>query len=286
MNLRHSILLTLAGSSLLLTPAWATYENASNCPYCQAFDTLATSGTATWRNDMSGFTGWFIQSTSASFNGNVSGLTYSAGTGTSSITGIYSFGTSGASSDRSLGAVAGTASIAFGHLLRNDTANTLTSLTISYTGEQWRSASTSVQSLQFSYAVAAGAGGTFFDVAAVGARGYLSPAVVSGSDAAGDNKGLNWVAASSGNFTAPTLSNSGSVFASTAINFTLTGLNIPAGSSIMLRWLDVQGNTDGLALDNVCVSVPVPEPSTYAAGAAVVLMVGGAVLRRRSSRKD
>jgi hypothetical protein len=75
------------------------------------------------------------------------------------------------------------------------------------------------------------------------------------------------------------------VFASTSINFTLTGLNIPSGSSIMLRWLDVQGNTDGLALDNVCVSVPVPEPSTYAAGAAVALMVGAAVLRRRSSRK-
>jgi hypothetical protein len=194
MNFRNPILLTLAGSSLLLTPAWATYENVSNCPYCQAFDTLATSGTATWRNDMSGFTGWFIQSTSASFSGNGSGLTYTAGTGTSSASGIYSFGTG---ADRSLGAVAGTASIAFGHLLRNDTANTLTSLTISYTGEQWRSASASAQSLQFSYAVAAGLAGTFFDVAAVGAKGYLSPTVVSGSDASGDNKGLNWVAATS-----------------------------------------------------------------------------------------
>ena len=178
MNLRNPILLTLLGSSLLLTPAWATYEDVSNCPYCQAFDTLATSGTATWRNDMTGFTGWFIQSTSGSISGAGAGLTYSAGTGTSSTTGIYSFGSS---SDRSLGAVAGTASIAFGHLLHNDTANTLTSLTISYTGEQWRSASTSAQSLQFSYAVASGLAGTFFDVNGVGAKGYISPTVVSGS---------------------------------------------------------------------------------------------------------
>ncbi len=284
MNLRNPILLTLAGSSFLLTPAWATYMNISDCPYCQTFDSLAASGTATWRNDMTGFTGWFIQSTGA-ISGGGAGLTYTAGTGSSSTTGIYSFGTSGSSTDRSLGAVAGTTSVAFGNLLHNDSGSTVTSLSISYTGEQWRSASTSAQSLQFSYAIASGLAGKFYDADGVGAKGYLSPGVVSGSDAAGDNKGLTWVTVSAGNFTSPNLTGSGAVFASTAINFTLTGLNIPASSSIMLRWLDVSGNTDGLALDNVCVSVPVPEPSTYAAGAAVALMVGGAALRRHAARK-
>lgn len=233
---------------------------------------------------MTGFTGWFIQSTGA-ISGGGAGLTYTAGTGSSSTTGIYSFGTSGASSDRALGAVAGSTSIAFGNLLHNDSGSTVTSLSISYTGEQWRSASTSAQSLQFSYAIASGLAGKFYDADGVGAKGYLSPGVVSGSDAAGDNKGLTWVTVSAGNFTSPNLTGSGAVFASTAINFTLTGLNIPASSSIMLRWLDVSGNTDGLALDNVCVSVPVPEPSTYAAGAAVALMVGGAALRRHAARK-
>jgi hypothetical protein len=288
MNLRRSVLLALAGSPLLLTPAWATYMNITDCPYCQTFDTLAASGTATWQNDMSGFTGWFIQSTGA-ITGGGAGLTYTAGTGSSSTVGVYSFGSSGVSTDRALGAItggAGATSIAFGNLVYNNTANTITSLAISYTGEQWRSASTSAQTIQFSYAVAAGLAGKFYNADGVGATAYLSPGIVSGSDAAGDNKGLTWVAASAGNFTSPNLSNAGAVSASTSINFTLTGLNIPAGSAIMLRWLDAAGNTDGLAIDNVCVAVPVPETSTYAAAGAVALMVGGAAMRRRrASRK-
>ena len=288
MKLRNPILLTLAGTSLVLTPAWATYENITDCPYCQTFDNLATSGTATWKNDQTGNTGWFIQSTGA-ISGGTPGLTYKADAGATATVGVYSYGI-GTASDRALGAITGgtgAMSIAFGNLLYNNTANTVTSLSISYTGEQWRSASTSAQSLQFSYAVAAGLAGKFYNADGTGATGYLSPGVVSGSDASGDNKGLSWVAASSGNFTSPNLTGSGAVTASTAITFTLTGLNIPAGSAIMLRWLDVSGNTDGLALDNVCVSVPalVPEPSTYAAGAAVTLMVAGAALRRRAARK-
>ncbi len=266
-------------------PAWATYMNITDCPYCQTFDTLAKTGTATWQNDMSGATGWFIQST-GSISGGGSGLTYTADAGSTSAVGVYSYGSSGSSTDRAVGAITGgtgATSIAFGNLVYNNTGNTVTSLTITYNGEQWRSANTSAQSLQFSYAVAAGLSGKFYDVDGVGAKAYLSPGIVSGSDATGDNKGLTWNAVSAGNFNAPNLTGSGAIAggASTAINITLTGLNIPSGSAIMLRWLDVSGQTDGLGIDNVCVSVPVPEPSTYAAAAAVVLMAGQAAWRRR-----
>lgn len=289
MNRRSLLVLSLAASGALVTPVWATYMNITDCPYCQTFDSLAKTGTATWQNDMAGFTGWFIQST-GSVSGAGSGFTYNTGNGSSSTVGVYSFGTSSVATDRTLGAITGgtgAMSIAFGNLVYNNTGSTVTSLAISYTGEQWRSASTSAQSIQFSYAVAAGLAGKFYDVDGVGARAYLSPGIVSGSDATGDNKGLTWVAASAGNFTSPNLSNSGAVTASTSISFTLTGLNIPSGSAIMLRWLDVSGNTDGLGIDNVCVSVPVapvPEPSTYAAGAAVSLMVVGAAWRRRKAQ--
>lgn len=285
MNRRHSPLVFLAASAFTLTPAWATYMNVTDCPYCQTFDTLAQSATATWRNDMSGATGWFIQSTASNLSGNGSGLTYTAGTGSASGTGIYSYGSSGSSTDRALGAITGANAVAFGNLLLNNTANTITSLTISYTGEQWRSASTSPQSLLFSYAVAAGTAGKFYDVDGVGSKAYLSPTVVSGSDSTGDNKGLTWNSVSAGNFTSPDLTASGAVTASTSISFTLTGLNIPNGSAIMFRWLDQANNTDGLAIDNVCVSIPaaapVPEASTYAAIAAVVGMAGASAIRRK-----
>lgn len=282
MNRRQTTLIFLAASAVTLTPAWATYMNVTDCPYCQTFDTLAQSGSATWRNDMAGAIGWFIQSPASNLSGNGSGLTYTAGSGSSSTVGIYSFGNS---SDRTLGAITGANAVAFGNLLRNNTANPITSLTISYTGEQWRSASTSPQSILFSYAVAAGTVGTFYDVDGTGAKAFLSPTVVSGSDASGDNKGLTWNSVSAGTFTSPNLSGSGAVTASTSISFTLTGLNVPAGGAIMLRWLDQANNTDGLGIDNVCVSIPaaapVPEASTYAAIAAVVGMAGASAIRRK-----
>jgi hypothetical protein len=282
MSHRQSRFIFLIASAVTLTPAWATYVNVADCPYCQTFATLAQTGTATWQNDMSGASGWFIQSTVANLSGNGSGLTYMAGSGTSSSVGIYSFGNS---SDRSLGAITGANAVAFGNLLLNNTGNTITSLTVSYTGDQWRSASTSAQSLLFSYAVAAGTVGKFYDVDGVGAKAYLSPTVVSGSDSTGDNKGLTWNSVSAGTFTSPNLTGSGAVTATTSLSFTLTGLNIPNGSAIMMRWLDQANNTDGLAIDNVCVSIPaaapVPEASTYAAIAAVVGMAGATAIRRK-----
>jgi len=285
MKLRQSSFTLLIASAFSLTPAWATYMNVTDCPYCQTFDTLAKTGTATWQNDMAGATGWFIQSSSTSLSGNGSGLTYTAGTGSSYTVGIYSFGSSGSPNDRTLGAITGSSAVAFGNLLRNNTASAITSLTISYTGEQWRSASSSPQSILFSYAVASGTLGTFYDVDGVGAKAYLSPTVTSGSDASGDNKGLTWNSVSAGTFTSPNLTGGGAVSASTSISFTLTGLNVPAGGAIMLRWLDAANNTDGLGIDNVCVSIPsaapVPEASTYAAIAAVVGMAGASAIRRK-----
>ena len=285
MNPSKSFLPAILVALSVSTPAWATYMNVTDCPYCQTFDGLAASGTGTWRNDNTGFTGWFVQS-SGSLSGGGAGFSYSASAGGSTTVGVYSFGV-GSGSDRGLGAItggSGAMSIAFGNLLYNNSGGTITSLTISYTGEQWRSASTSAQSILFSYAVASGLAGKFYDVDGVGARAYLSPGVVSGSDATGDNKGLSWVSASSGNFTSPNLTGSGAVTASTSINFTLTGLDIPNGSAIMMRWLDQSGNTDGLAIDNVCVSIPVapvPETSTYAAVGALAAMVGGTAIRRK-----
>lgn len=281
MKIRQLTAILLAASASVATVAFGSSSAFSDCPSCETFDSLPKAGNPTWKNGASGFEGWYIQSDSRSYDGDGSGFRYGASTGTDSGVGVYSFGTGSSDSDRSLGAITGgkgAASIAFGRLLINDTGSPITSLTVSYTGEQWRSASSSPQSLLFSYAVSSGAAGHLYSVAGAGGVGYLSPTVLSGSDASGDNKGLSWNNVPTGAFTSPNLSGSGTVRASENINVTLTGLNIPANSAVMFRWVSPSGNTDALGIDNVCVAInyadPVPETSTYAAVAAVTAMAG------------
>jgi hypothetical protein len=292
MNLRHLTTTLLAASAWLPSQAFGSSSFFSDSPFCDTFDTLAKSGVPTWKNSAPGFEGWYIQSDSAFYDGNANGFKYRANTGKDSGVGVYSFGTGSSASDRSLGAVTGgfkAASIAFGKLLVNNTSTPITSITVSYTGEQWRSASTSPQSLLFSYAIAPTATGSLYSGAGLGGQAYLSPTVLSGSDASGDNKGLTWNNVPTGAFTSINLGGGGAVSASADINVTLSGINIPPSAAIMLRWVNPSGNTDGLGIDNVCVSIntaaaAVPEPSTYAAIAAVTVMAGASAFRRRKNQ--
>ena len=94
--------------------------------YTQNFNTLATAGVAAWANNTT-VPGWYS---------NVS--SYSAGAGSSNTGALYSFGASGVA-ERALGSVAtGTTTPVFGVLFSNNTGSAITSLTVMYTGEQWR----------------------------------------------------------------------------------------------------------------------------------------------------
>jgi predicted extracellular nuclease len=234
-------------------------------PYTQNFDALPTSGSATWTNN-STIPGWFHARTGT-------GTTIVADAGTSNAGNLYSYGT-GTATDRALGSIgsgnAAAGNFFWGVRLANDTGATITSLDISYTGEQWRNSAAAAQTIAFSYLVG-------------------SP-TVTGSLAEFQSAGVAVLAL---NFTSPVTGGTagaldGNAAANrTAISATITGLSIPNGTEIMLRWSDPDhsGSDHGLSIDDFSVtatSTPTPtnpsgiggaNPSTVTAGNATLLTV-------------
>jgi len=96
--------------------------------YNENFNTLANSGTSSTMP-----TGWLFSETGSGAN-----TLYTAGTGSNNDGDTYSFGAL-SSSERALGGLqSGSLNPTFGAGFTNNTGGTITSLTISYTGEQWR----------------------------------------------------------------------------------------------------------------------------------------------------
>ena len=127
---------TLLSASVLPQSASAQILVSAGSPYTQNFDSLGSVSNA-W-TDSSTLPGWYA---SQSIGGpTVAG--YRAGTGSSTAGALWSFGVAGVNpvTDRALGSVAsGTpGNFAYGVRFQNDTAQAITNITISYTGEQWR----------------------------------------------------------------------------------------------------------------------------------------------------
>ena len=301
-------------------PASATWQNVTDCPFCagsdnpgtvsysgniKTFDSNATFGIpqgtgerlpnsgsgGTWKNDS--YLGWFVQSSST--GGNNGQTSYTTSNGSSTATGLFNFGTTSAN-DRALGAVpdSGSGTVAYGLLIRNDSGSTKSTMTISYRGEQWRNSGAGAQTIAFSYAISAVQNDTHVNNGYPNYIGKLDPSIATGD---GGDGGLNWVAGPVGStFTSPQTGGSataldGNAAANSATtSFTLSGLDLPANNFIFLRWRDIDDasvNDHGLAIDNVCVTLTaVPEPSTYAAGAAMAAMIGAAAWRRRRMAPD
>lgn len=195
---------------------------AVNTPYVQDFNSLANTGTSSVLP-----AGWIISEagTSASADG-----LYVAGTGSGNAGNMYSFGAAG-SNERALGGVlSGTLTPTLGASFVNNTSATLTSVTISYTGEQWRLGTTArADSLLFQYSTTA-------------------TSLLSGA----------WTSVPQLNFgspvTGPTI---GSLDGNAAANrqvrtATITGLSIAPGSTFWIRWNDFNAASadDGLAVDD------------------------------------
>ena len=92
------------------------------------FDTLASSGTSSTTPP-----GWGFAET-----GTNAGATYSAGTGSTSAGDTYSFGAAGSAERAFGGLLSGSLVSVVGAAYTNNTGGTITSLAVSYTGEQWR----------------------------------------------------------------------------------------------------------------------------------------------------
>ncbi|WP_162903228.1 fibronectin type III domain-containing protein [Taibaiella koreensis] len=194
----------------------------ANPTYTQNFDGLPTSNT-TWANN-STLAGWYYASSTTGLN---------AGTGSSNGGSLYSFGASG-SNERALGSVASgtTDDLYYGVLLKNTGTSNITSITITYTGEQWRNGgNAAVQSLAFAYSTASTTinSGSY---TAVSTLDFKSPIHTSSAAALNGNTAANQVA---------------------GITATITGLSIAPNGTIMLRWYDKDdsGNDHGLAVDDL-----------------------------------
>ncbi|MEO6076953.1 MAG: ExeM/NucH family extracellular endonuclease [Dokdonella sp.] len=200
----------------------------------QSFDTLPSSGSVTWVNNTT-IPGWYHART-----GTGTTLVADAGAGTGGN--LYSYGSAGAG-DRALGSL-GSSNTAAGNFfwgvrLQNNTGTTITSLDVTYIGEQWRSSGAGAQVVAFTY--------------------LLGTPLVTGTLAEFQAAG---VAVTSLDFTSPvTTGTAGALNGNAAVNqqarsATITGLNIPNGSEIMLRWSDPDqtGADHGLSVDNVSVT--------------------------------
>jgi len=161
--------------------------------------------------------------------------------------------------DRALGSLSsGTPKTnVFGVRIQNDTANTVGSVTVSYTGEEWRNGgNTAVQTLAFSYQVSSSPFASPIDVSAEPNGGWTAFSALSFNT---PTTGATAIALDGNDPTNRT------VFAPTV----LTGVTLAPGQEIFLRWRDIDdsGNDHALAVDDFSVSFStVPEPSTAILG--------------------
>jgi uncharacterized protein len=193
---------------------------ALDAPYSQDFNTLASSGTSSAMP-----AGWEFAETGSNAN-----TTYTAGTGSGNAGDTYSFGAA-ASADRALGGLqSGSLIPVFGALFTNNTGQTITSLEIAYTGEQWRVGTLGrLDRVDFQYSLDATSLGTG-----------------------------TWVDVDALDFVAPTTTGSvGALDGEASANRTMlagviTGLSVSPGATFRIRWTDLNaaGADDGLAAED------------------------------------
>lgn len=192
--------------------------------YNQDFNSLVSNGTSGVFPD-----GWNTAESGAAADG-----LYAAGNGSGSAGDTYSFGTTGLP-ERALGTLqSGTLNPVFGFYFTNNTGSTITSITVSFTGEQWRLGNAGRQDrLDFQFS--------------------LNAATLSAGDWA-DLDILDFTAPVNSGATGPLDGNAAPN--RTLITGTITGILIPDGSTGYFRWTDpdASGADDGLAIDDITIS--------------------------------
>ncbi|MBN8482251.1 MAG: endonuclease [Xanthomonadales bacterium] len=207
-------------------------------PAVQTFDALASAGTGSAVP-----AGWvFVE---AGTNANT---TYAADTGSTNSGNTYSYGSSG-SGERAFGLLrSGSLVPTIGARLSNDSGAAIGQITVTYTGEQWRLGATGRNDrLDFQYSLDAtsvsDAAATWVDVDALDFGGPVSTGTAGALDGnAAPNR--------------------------TLVSATVSGINLAAGATLFVRWLDVDvsGADDGLAVDDASFGIsgdpPVDLPPT------------------------
>ena len=249
--------MTLCCWLALTLPAWAQVSiPVAGSAITQTFNSLPAIGTVA-----------FVQNTTVfgvyserSGTGNI----LAASDGSTATGGLYSFG-SGTSTDRALGSVpfssAAMGSFAHGLRFKNNTTKPITSLQVSYTGEQWRNSGADPQALTFSYLVSTS------PITSLSASEALPSGYIPVSD-------LDFTGPVSGGGITVGGLNGNDPANRTAISATITSLTIAPGAEIMLRWYDLEqpGSNHGLAIDDVSVTastLPANTPTLIASPTAI-----------------
>jgi predicted extracellular nuclease/Ca2+-binding RTX toxin-like protein len=217
----------------------------SGVAYTQNFDTLSnTAGSLT--NNLT-IDGWTFTETGSGARDNEQ---YAVDTGASTTGDTFSYGSAPGgipSAERALGQLrSGTLISTIGASFTNSTGGTITSLLISYDGEQWRFGgvhSTVADKLDFQISfnatsvTDAGPGVVWTDVNALD---FLAPITAGAATALDGNAAAN----------------------RTALSSNITSLTIANGATFWIRWLDVDatGSDDGLAIDNFSMTPTATAP--------------------------
>lgn len=214
--------ITLSQSTVITGSGLLTATSNGAAIATQDFSGLASSGTFSTLS-----AGWYVNESGYNANG-----TFTANNGSTSAGDIYSFGTN---TDRALGTI-GDDNVAptIGTQLVNNTGETITSIAIQYTGEQWRLGATGrADRLDFQYSTDATSltTGTWTDVNSLDFSSPITTGTVGELDGNSPNN-------------------------RTVIRGSISGITITGNASIWIRWADadIAGAEDGLAIDDVIIT--------------------------------
>jgi hypothetical protein len=264
-------LVALALLATGISPVFAqTNINTVSQVYTQNFDGLPTatvtgafSSTSGTQAAISGIADWSGAKIAGS---STTGMSLIADNGTSNAGALFSYGAT-ALGERALGLLAsGSNTAAFGTSFVNNTGITLTSFTLDFTSEFWRSSTSTTNVLAFAYGISGGS---------VTASNYLSSAAMTAATALNVNGPA---------FVTTNGALDGNLSSNQALVSGTVALTWNPGQTLFIRWQDTDnvGSDAGLAIDNLTFTV-IPEPSTYA------LLIGAAafgVIAVRRSRKS
>ncbi|MGN6625020.1 MAG: PEP-CTERM sorting domain-containing protein [Tepidisphaeraceae bacterium] len=259
--------LLLSGGVAVASPIALSPGTAS---YVQNFDTLSsdTSGSQPFANDSTIPGLWAGQGNATPFPA----ITSYTPTSTGNAISLLSLG-SNADADRALGSrnANATGPIRYGFVVQNTSQIDIDSITVTYTGEQWRqdfqSGASSTDELDFSYR-------TFVTPPTTDDSSVLSGSVI-------NVPALNFVSPQPQiNGTSATALDGNAAANRQTLSATLTGVDLQPNEYLVIRWNDanISGNDNALGVDDLSVSAAfVPEPASLLGVAALA----GLALRRR-----
>jgi len=205
--------------------------------YFQDFNSLSKTGSANTWVDNQTLLGWYWQ-----FGTSITPVTYFSDDGTSSYFGKRCYGTTN-DADRAIGGLCDGLNypVGYGLKLYNASSGSITGMSVSYTGEQWKVCSNkNYEQIWFYYMITNSPELLYSDKPS--ASGWTA---VPALDFVGPQKGS----------VAMTLNGNDSLNRTIKNEYLISGINIPAGSYIFLRWYDnaEKGGDHGLAIDDVTV---------------------------------